>query len=116
MDILRQKTFTIYFIFQIFSFLILVFDPEPQKIGTFTNIFHDIAGTAYAVDSSTILIRGFEYDGEGPDAFFLAGSSGRPSRAGEVVLPFPALGRQYDYNDKDIPILGRSAALRKPFS
>merc|ERR1711990_984877 len=25
--------------------------PAPKKIGTFTNIFHDIAGTAYALNS-----------------------------------------------------------------
>merc|ERR1712080_98749 len=43
----------------------------PKKIGTFNNIFHDIAGTAYALNSTTVLIKGFNYDGEGPDAFFL---------------------------------------------
>ena len=57
---------------------------QPKKIGTFTNIFHDIAGTAYALNSTTILIKGFNYDGEGPDAFFLGGKHGRPSKSGEV--------------------------------
>merc|ERR1711936_1087832 len=61
---------------------------QPKKIGTFTNIFHDIAGTAYALNSTTILIKGFNYDGEGPDAFFLG-------------------GKHYNYRDKTIPILGR---------
>ena len=60
--------------------------PVPKKIGTFTNIFHDIAGTAYALNSTTILIKGFNYDGEGPDAFFLGGTHGRPSKSGEVFL------------------------------
>ena len=97
---------------------------QPKKIGTFTNIFHDIAGTAYALNSSTILIKGFNYDGEGPDAFFLGGKHGRPSKSGEVnsnvffytfesflfkvVMPYPFEGKHYNYRDKTIPILGRS--------
>merc|ERR1712147_611559 len=52
-----------------------------ESLGTFRNIFHDISGEAFAVDSETILIKGFTYDGEGPDTFFLAGSSGKPSRS-----------------------------------
>ena len=59
---------------------------SPKKIGTFNNIFHDIAGTAYALNSTTVLIKGFNYDGEGPDAFFLGGTHGRPSKSGEVFL------------------------------
>merc|ERR1711971_482991 len=78
-----------------------------ESLGTFRNIFHDISGEAFAVDSETILIKGFTYDGEGPDTFFLAGSSGRPSRSGEWVLPWPADGKKYDYND-DIPLIKRS--------
>ena len=100
---------------------------QPKKIGTFTNIFHDIAGTAYALNSTTILIKGFNYDGEGPDAFFLGGKHGRPSKSGEVnsnvffdtpdilnlfsskvVMPYPFEGKHYNYRDKTIPILGRS--------
>merc|ERR1712152_125548 len=66
-----------------------------ESLGTFRNIFHDISGEAFAVDSETILIKGFTYDGEGPDTFFLAGSSGKPSRSGEWVLPWPADGKRY---------------------
>merc|ERR1712243_329444 len=36
-----------------------------RKLGSYKNIFHDIGGDAYAVDESTILIKGFTYDGEG---------------------------------------------------
>merc|ERR1712243_370279 len=64
-----------------------------RKLGSFRNIFHDIGGDAYAVDESTILIKGFTYDGEGPDTFFLAGKSGKPSSRGEYVLPWPANGQ-----------------------
>lgn len=78
-----------------------------RKIGSFVNIFHDIAGEVFALDDETILIEDFNYDGEGPDAFFLAGTTGRPSRNGQVVLPFPDEGKTFAYTDKDIPILGR---------
>ena len=61
----------------------------------------------FKVDSSTLLIRGFTYDGEGPDTFFLAGKSGRPSSRGEYVLPWPADGKTYGYND-NIPLIKRS--------
>ena len=78
------------------------------KIGSFKNIFHDIGGEAYALDSQTILIKGFTYDGEGPDAFFLAGTSGKPSRAnGDVVLPYPYEGKHFSYSDRNIPLLLR---------
>merc|ERR1711970_1467566 len=78
------------------------------KIGSFKNIFHDIGGEAFALDSQTILIKGFTYDGEGPDAFFLAGTSGKPSKAsGNVVLPFPYTGEHFSYSDRDIPLLLR---------
>merc|ERR1712080_497442 len=82
-------------------------DDTMKKIGTFVNIFHDIAGTAYALDDKTILIKDFTYDGQGPDAFLLAGTSGRPSKSGDVVLPYPYTGETFNYTDKGIPILGR---------
>ena len=78
-------------------------------IGSFRNIFHDIGGQAYAVDSKTVLIKGFTYDGEGPDTFFLAGTSGRPSSSkGDAVLPWPYAGKDYTYSDRDIPLIKRS--------
>ena len=51
-------------------------------------------------------IKGFEYDGAGPDAFFWAGTSGAPSSVG-IILPFPFDGKFYDYEDKSAPVLGR---------
>merc|ERR1711971_1311850 len=78
-----------------------------RKIGSFVNIWHGIAGEVFALDDETILIEDFTYDGEGPDAFFLAGTTGRPSKNGQVVLPFPDEEKTFGYTDKDIPILGR---------
>ena len=80
-----------------------------KKIGNFVNIFHDIAGEVFATGSNTVLIKGFTYDGEGPDTFFLAGSSGKPSARGDVsVIPWPADGQEYGYNDRSLPLIKRS--------
>merc|ERR1711953_588427 len=49
--------------------------PALVKIGSFKNIYHNIGGEAYALDATNILIKDFTYDGEGPDAFFLAVTS-----------------------------------------
>ena len=79
-----------------------------MQIGSFKNIYHNIGGEAYALDAQNILIKDFTYDGEGPDAFFLAGTSGRPSRLdGDVVLPFPYEGEHFSYSDRNIPLLLR---------
>ena len=79
-----------------------------KKIGSFVNIFHDIAGEVFATDTDSVVLKGFTYDGEGPDTFFLAGTSKRPSAAGSLVLPWPADGKEYSYTDRDIPLIKRS--------
>lgn len=43
-------------------------------IGDFVDRFHGVKGQVYAVDSRTLFIKGFEYDGQGPDAYFYAGA------------------------------------------
>lgn len=55
------------------------------RIGKFSTHFHEVRGEVYAVDDKTIFIKGFNYDGRGPDAFFWAGSSVRPDATGFVV-------------------------------
>jgi len=42
-------------------------------------------GDVYAVDSRTLFIKDFSYDGTGPDAYFYAGSSGSPSGKGFLI-------------------------------
>ena len=82
--------------------------PGPVRIGAFKNIYHSVGGEVYALDESNILIKDFTYDGEGPDAFFLAGTSGQPSRrTGNVVLPYPYEGEHFSYSDRHIPLLLR---------
>lgn len=45
-------------------------------------------GDVYAVDESTLFIKGFAYDGTGPDAFFWVGKTARPSPEG-YIIPYP---------------------------
>lgn len=70
-----------------------------KRIGSLSDYAHGIAGTAYAVDESTIFIKGFSYDGTGPDAFFWVGNSQRPSPDGYIV-PYPE-----DFKGRDPPVL-----------
>ncbi|CAG9858428.1 unnamed protein product [Phyllotreta striolata] len=70
-----------------------------RKIGKLVEFAHGIRGIAYAVDESTIFIKGFSYDGTGPDAFFWIGKSTRPSPEG-IIIPYPE-----DYIGRDPPVL-----------
>ncbi|XP_073970372.1 protein Skeletor, isoforms B/C isoform X2 [Rhodnius prolixus] len=70
-----------------------------RLIGTLQEYAHGIRGTAYAVDESTIFVKGFSYDGTGPDAFFWVGNTPRPSPDG-YILPYPE-----EFNSRDPPIL-----------
>ncbi|XP_060527582.1 protein Skeletor, isoforms B/C isoform X2 [Cylas formicarius] len=92
----------------LFGFFILISfgscrkHPEPYygtKIGPLVEFAHRIKGTVYAVDESTIFIKGFSYDGTGPDAFFWIGNSPRPSPEG-MIIPYPE-----DYRGRDPPVL-----------
>jgi hypothetical protein len=84
-------------------------EPQLEELGEMINIYHDIRGTVYAVGDNKILIKGFNYDGEGPDAFFLAGEQGEKPNSrftkDDLVLPYPFSGSHYSYTDSDIPIL-----------
>ena len=77
---------------------------EGVKAGEFTNYAHGISGSVYAIDEKTLLIKGFTYDGAGPDAFFWAGTQGSPSRVG-TILPYPFEGKFFEYEDQSAPIL-----------
>ncbi|XP_054266957.1 protein Skeletor, isoforms B/C isoform X2 [Macrosteles quadrilineatus] len=68
-------------------------------IGQLQEYAHGIKGTVYAVDENTMFVKGFSYDGTGPDAFFWVGNTARPSPDGYIV-PYPE-----DYVGRDPPIL-----------
>lgn len=85
--------------------MLAVANAEEKFIGKFTNYHHGIAGEVYAVDEQTLRIKGFEYDGAGPDAFFWAGTSGAKPGSVGIILPHPFDGTFFDYEDRSAPIL-----------
>ena len=79
-------------------------DHHLTKVGDFNTYQHGVRGSVYAKNAKTLVVKGFEYDGAGPDAFFWAGTSGSPSTVG-IILPHPFKGVFYDYEDQSAPIL-----------
>ncbi|XP_034937242.1 protein Skeletor, isoforms B/C isoform X2 [Chelonus insularis] len=47
-------------------------------IGNLSELHHGVSGQVYAVDSRTLFIKDFTYDGEGPAGYFYAGNSRAP--------------------------------------
>jgi hypothetical protein len=79
-------------------------EEEGVKIGSLTTKQHGVKGDVYAIDEKTILVKNFEYDGQGPDAFFWVGTSERPGSVG-TILAHPFEGKFYEYEDQDAPVL-----------
>ncbi len=92
------------------AFSVLLFasvaSAELVKVGDFQNYVHGINGEVFMKDEKTLVIKGFTYDGAGPDAFFWAGDSGTPSSVG-TILPYPFDGKFYEYEDQNAPILSK---------
>ena len=71
---------------------------QDMMIGSFTNLYHDVSGDVFVLDSHSLIIRNFTYDGTAPDAFFTAGVVGvEPHDNPDAVLSFPFTGEHYDY-------------------
>uniref|UniRef100_A0A182WYF8 DOMON domain-containing protein n=1 Tax=Anopheles quadriannulatus TaxID=34691 RepID=A0A182WYF8_ANOQN len=70
-----------------------------REIGHLTNFGHGIKGQVFAVDESTLFVKGFAYDGNAPDAFFWVGNSPRPSPEG-FIIPYPE-----EYSGREPPVL-----------
>jgi hypothetical protein len=51
-------------------------------IGRLTEFHHAVSGDVFAVDSRTLFIKGFTYDGEGPAAYFYVGNTKAPNNQG----------------------------------
>ena len=64
-------------------------------------------GSVSFTSYSSLVISKFSYDGLGPDAFFLVGTSGKPGESG-TILSYPADGRSFGYFDQQAPIIRRS--------
>lgn len=92
------------------AFSVLLFasvaSAELVKVGDFQNYAHGINGQVFMKDQKTLVIKGFTYDGAGPDAFFWAGTSQAPSSVG-TILPYPFEGKFYEYEDQSAPILSK---------
>ena len=76
-------------------------------LGRFTNYFHGIKGDVYSIQNKKFLIENFEYDGTGPDTFFLTGPDETEPSISGTVLTYPFNGQFYDYNDSEIPNMNR---------
>ncbi|XP_067619850.1 protein Skeletor, isoforms B/C isoform X2 [Eurosta solidaginis] len=77
------------------------------KIGPLTRLHHGVSGDVYAVDSRTIFIKNFNYDGEAPAAYFYVGNTPKPTSKGAQRLRderggSTALSRRY--RNKDITL------------
>ncbi|XP_076244661.1 protein Skeletor, isoforms B/C [Calliopsis andreniformis] len=59
-----------------------------KSLGKLTEYAHGIKGDVYAVDDSTIFIKGFCYDGTAPAACFWVGNTPRPNPQG-IIVPYP---------------------------
>uniref|UniRef100_A0A182N6X1 DM13 domain-containing protein n=1 Tax=Anopheles dirus TaxID=7168 RepID=A0A182N6X1_9DIPT len=91
---LTKKNINVKIVVSLLSFSIPVDSRAPKEpyygreIGQLTNFGHGIKGRVYAVDESTLFVKGFAYDGNAPDAFFWVGNSPRPSPEG-YIIPYP---------------------------
>ncbi|XP_028028127.1 protein Skeletor, isoforms D/E isoform X2 [Bombyx mandarina] len=57
-----------------------------KDLGPLSQLHHGVRGRVYAVDSKTLFIQDFHYDGEGPAAYFYVGKSKSPDAAGATRL------------------------------
>ena len=82
---------------------------EKIKIGDLSTLHHAVSGEVFALDEKTIMIKDFNYDGAGPDAFFWVGQDGTPSSTNEdntYILAYPYAGvGYYQYRDSSAPVL-----------
>ncbi|XP_071557241.1 protein Skeletor, isoforms B/C-like [Temnothorax nylanderi] len=56
-----------------------------KYLGKLNPYHHQVSGDVWAVDQYTLLLTSFNYDGNGADTFFWAGSSNRPGPQGFIV-------------------------------
>ncbi|XP_041786217.1 protein Skeletor, isoforms B/C isoform X1 [Anopheles merus] len=52
------------------------------KIGDLSELHHGVSGSVYAVDARTLFLKNFNYDGEGPAAYFYVGNTRAPNNKG----------------------------------
>merc|ERR1712061_264057 len=63
------------------------------EVGDFQETSHGVAGKVFIKDEQTLVIQGFKYDDpSAPEAFFMAGKSGKPQQNG-IPLPYQYQGK-----------------------
>jgi len=82
-----------------------------RELGSLTTFLHKVSGTVFELNEEFLLIKDFNYDGNGFAPIFLAGTTGTPSGDGEVVLPYPVpdVERTFSISDPDLPKLPKKA-------
>lgn len=79
---------------------------DQVKVGDLASYAHGVKGTLYTMGDKKLVVKGFEYDGAGPDAFFLVGTEGKPGDAKEgTILPHPFSGKFFEFTDPEAPII-----------
>jgi len=75
-------------------------------LGPLSQLEHGVSGDVYAVDSRTLFIKNFNYDGEGPAAYFYVGNTKRPSNQGAYRIRDErgSAGVVRRYRNKDITL------------
>lgn len=75
-------------------------------ISRLSELHHAVSGDVFAVDSRTLFIKGFTYDGEGPAAYFYVGNSRAPTNQGGVRIRDERGGNGVlkRYRNKDITL------------
>ena len=76
-------------------------------VGRLSEKAHGVKGKVTFTSPNSLVLSEFSYDGLGPQAFFLVGTSGSPGEGG-TILSYPADGKAYDYFDQNAPILRKS--------
>jgi hypothetical protein len=56
-------------------------------IGKLNVYHHGVSGSVYAVNETTLLIKNFNYDGQGKDAYFWGGSGGTGPGPNGFIIP-----------------------------
>jgi len=86
---------------------------EKVKIGDIETFHHAVSGELWALDDNKLMVKNFNYDGAGPDAFFWVGTEGTPKNpldeSKTAILAHPFKGVHYDYRNDAAPILGAAS-------
>jgi len=54
-------------------------------LGQLSSLAHGLSGHVFAIDMKTLRLKNLNYDGQGPDAYFWAGSSKSPDMKGFII-------------------------------